>query len=243
MTVAAPSYDRKIDIAASVRGAYTLVMDNTRTAVELAWLPFAIIAGAEILELLLGAGGLLGRALGGLIAAIASALFVTTFFVRWNRFVLLGESISPGLLPPGWGAAFWAGIKIGLLIAVPTIVLGIIAAPLAVIAGIALILASVRVSLVFPAASVERPISFRQAWDAVAGNYWRLFGCLVLCALPFVIVQAILGAIGAALPSVLALVFQIAGLAVQFAAIAVSASLLSDVYRGLEPAAPEQRVA
>jgi hypothetical protein len=128
-------------------------------------------------------------------------------------------------------------------LAVPTIVLGIIAAPLAVIAGIALILASVRVSLVFPAASVERPISFRQAWDAVAGNYWRLFGCLVLCALPFAIVQAILGAIGAALPSVLALVFQIAGLAVQFAAIAVGASLLSDVYRGLEPAAPEQRVA
>src|SRR5438067_12198444 len=108
MSVAAPSYDRKIDVGASVRAAYTVVFENARLAVELAWLPFAILVGADVLALLLGGGGFFARALAGLINAVAFAAFVTTFFVRWHRFVLLGENSSAGLFPPGWNAAFWA---------------------------------------------------------------------------------------------------------------------------------------
>ena len=51
-------------------------------------------------------------------------------------------------------------------------------------------------SLIFPAAAIERPIGLHQAWELLAGNYWRLFACLLLCYLPFGIVHYILGEIG-----------------------------------------------
>jgi hypothetical protein len=105
------------------------------------------------------------------------------------------------------------------------------------IAGyIALALASARLSLAFPAAAIERPISLHEAWDLMAGNYWRLFVCLVACYLPFGIVHYIVDEIGGELPSLLWIIFQIVGLAVAFAGVAVVASLLSDIYRGLFPA-------
>ncbi len=64
----------------------------------------------------------------------------------------------------------------------------------------------------------------------------------MLCWLPFGIARWLLGEIGVTLPSVLWIVFQIAGLALSFAGVAVVAALLSDVYRGLEPAgAPAAR--
>jgi len=47
---------------------------------------------------------------------------------------------------------------------------------------------------------------------------------------------------GGELPSILWIIFQIVGLAVSFAGVAVVASLLSDIYRGLFPAdAPAER--
>ena len=98
-----------------------------------------------------------------------------------------------------------------------------------------------RLSLVFPAAAIERPIELRAAWDLAAGNFWRLFACLVLCYLPFVVVKAMLG--GSA--TLFGLVFQIIGLAVVFAGAAVVASLLSGLYRQLvgEPGQPPLRQA
>jgi len=48
MSYAALPSQQKIDIAASVRAAYTMVIDNARLAVDLAWLPFAILIGAAI---------------------------------------------------------------------------------------------------------------------------------------------------------------------------------------------------
>jgi len=248
---ASPSEERKIDIGASVRVAYSVVMENTRLAVELAWLPFAIVVIGEILALLLGGGGFFGRALAGIVHAAGFLVFGTTFFVRWHRFVLLGETDSAGLFPPGWGGFFLAGVKIGLTLFVGFLVLGFIAAvpphiltvPLAAIGGIALAFASARVSLVFPAAAVERPMSLRQAWDAMAGNYWRLFACLFLCYLPFGIVHYLVGQIDAGLTWVLWIVFEAVGLAVTFAGMAVVASLMSHIYRDFDRPLAAQRAA
>ena len=61
--------------------------------------------------------------------------------------------------------------------------------------------------------------------------------------MPFGIVHYLAGAVGLGLPWVVWFVFEVIGLAVSFAGMAVIASLLSDVYRGLEGAAPEQRAA
>ena len=243
MSYAASSYDRKIDIGGSVRAAYRAVTENARLAVELAWLPFAILVVAEVVALVLGGGGLLGRALASLVRAGGFLVFGTVFAVRWHRFMLLGESMSAGLFPPGWGSFLLAGIKIGLAVFLPTFVLILIVPPIGALAGIALALASTRVLLVFPAAAVEQPISLREAWDLIAGNYWRLFACMLLSVIPFVIAHAILGAIGVGLPWVLWFVFEVIGLAVTFASMAVVASLLSDIYRGLAPPTPAQRAA
>jgi hypothetical protein len=243
MSYAASSFDRKIDIGASVRAAYGAVTENARVAVELAWLPFAILVVAEVIALVLGGGGLLGRALAGLVQAGGFLVFGTVFAVRWHRYMLLGESASAGLFPPGWGSFLLAGIKIGLAIFLPTFILTLILPPIGALAGIALGLASARVSLIFPAAAVEQPISLRDAWDLIAGNYWRLFACLLLCVIPFGIAHAIIGAIGGGLPWVLWFVFEVIGLTVTFAGMAVVASLLSDIYRGLAPATPAQRAA
>lgn len=251
MTDAAPSYDRKIDIGASVRAAYSVVIENLGLAVELAWLPFAIVVVAEILALLLGGGGLFGEALATLVRAGGFLVFGTIFLVRWHRFLLLGEDMSAGLFPLGWGGFLLAGIKVGLTVFVGFLLLSLIGAlpphiltgPIAVIGGLVLAFGSARVSLVFPAAAVERPISLRQAWDLMAGNFWRLFACLFLCYLPFAIGQFLLGQIGFGMPWVLWFVFEVAGLAVSFAGMAVVASLLSGLYRGLEPATLQQRVA
>jgi hypothetical protein len=243
MSIAAPSYDRKIDIGTSVRGAYTVVMENARLAIDLAWLPFAILVGAELIAMVLGGGGLLGRALAALVQAGGFLVFGTIFFVRWHRFMLLGETMPVGLFPPGWGAFLLAGIKIGVAVFIPSFILALILPPIGALVGIALGLAATRVSLVFPAAAVERPISLREAWDVMAGNYWRLFACVLLCYLPFGIVHYLAGAVGLGLPWVVWFVFEVIGLAVSFAGMAVIASLLSDVYRGLDGAAPEQRAA
>ena len=237
----------KIDVGVAVGGAYSIVWSNAGLAVELAWLPFAILAGAEIVAALLGATGWFGMVLGALIQAIAFAVFGTVFLVRWYRFMLLGETASAELFPPGWTAFIIAAIKIAAVFVVGLIVLGVIAAlpphmltmPLAMIGGIVLAFALARLWLVFPAAAIERSTDLRAAWDLAAGNYWRLVGGLVLCYLPFVLVKAILG--GSA--TMIGLVFQIIGFAVMFAGAAVIASFLSAVYRQLagEPGQPPLR--
>ena len=96
-----------------------------------------------------------------------------------------------------------------------------------------------RVSLVFPAAAIERPITLREGWDVMAGNYWRLFACILGCYLPFGVVHYIVDKIGSDVPSILWIVFQAAALAVSFAGVAVVAAMLSDVYRGFYPVEPQ----
>ena len=106
MSVMASPSEQKIDIAASVRAAYTFVMDNGRLAVDLAWLPFAILVGAEFVAWLVGGGGWFGMILALLVRAGGFAVFGTAFMVRWHRFVLLGETTSESLFPPGWTPFF-----------------------------------------------------------------------------------------------------------------------------------------
>ena len=76
------------------------------------------------------------------------------------------------------------------------------------------------------------------ASDLIAGNFWRLFVCLVMCYLPFAVVGVIVVRIGAAFPSLFWIVFQGLQLAVSFVGIAVVATLLSHLYRQIAMEAP-----
>ena len=171
MSVMASPSEQKIDIAASVRAAYTVVMDNARLAVDLAWLPFAILVAAEIVAWIVGGGGWFGMILALLVRAGGFAVFGTVFIVRWHRFILLGETKSESLFPPGWATFFLTAVKVGAIAFVGVFVLVMIAAipphfltVLIAIAGyVALAFAAARISLAFPAAAIERPISLREA--------------------------------------------------------------------------------
>ncbi|MBV9964689.1 MAG: hypothetical protein JO008_03235, partial [Alphaproteobacteria bacterium] len=208
---------------------------------------FAIVVGAEFLAWLVAGGGWFAMILALLIQAAGFAVFGTIFIVRWHRFVLLGETMSETLFPRGWGTFFMTAVKVAVAVFVAAFVLSFIAfvpphfltGLIAVIGYIALAFASARVSLVFPAAAIERPISLREGWDVMAGNYWRLFACLLCCYVPFGIVHYIVDKIAGGGPSVLWIVFQAVALAVSFAGVAVVASLLSDVYRGFYPPQPQ----
>lgn len=238
---AMPPAGGRIDIMAEVQTAFSTVWNNFRLALDLAWLPFVLLVIAEIVALVLGAAGMFGMMLAVLVRGLGFVVFATIFIVRWHRFVLLGETVGGDLFPPGWGPFFIAAIKITLGVIVGMVALMLIAMVpphfltglIAAIGCIALAIAASRLSLVFPAAAIERPIALRDAWDLAAGNFWRLFLCLILCYLPFAILHYLLLGSGSASGAIVWLMFQIIGSAVSFAGVAVVASLLSGLYRQL----------
>jgi hypothetical protein len=239
MSYSPPLGAYQIDVVDQTGRAYRTALDNARLIVEMALLPLLIMIGAELVALLVRSGGFIGHIVGALIEMIGFLVFGTIFIVRWHRFVLLDESVSGGLIPPGWGPFFVAGLKVGGLVVAGWIILVFVAIlpphfltiPLTAVGGIALTLFAMRVSLIFPAAAIERPARLMDAWQWVTGNFWRLFVCLVACYLPFAFVQFVLIAIGAALPSLLWIVIEVARLIVVFAGTAVVAALLSQLYR------------
>ncbi len=246
MSYSPPPGPHRFDVAEETVDAYRAVLDNARLVIEMALLPFAIVLATELVALILPGGGLFGSILAALVRAVGMLVFGTIFVVRWHRFVLLGESVSGGLIPPGWSGFLVTAIKLSVIVAVAMIILTFVAAlpphlltmPLATIGGIALTLAAMRVSLIFPAAAIERPIGFFDASDLIAGNFWRLFVCLVMCYLPFAVVGVIVARIGAMFPALFWFVFQGLQLAVSFVGVAVVAALLSHLYRQIAMEAP-----
>src|SRR6266545_2247067 len=111
---AMPPAGGKIDVLAEVQTAFSTVWVNVRLALDLAWLPFALLVGAEIVALLLGGAGMFGMMLAVLVRGLGFIVFGTIFVVRWHRFVLLGETAAGDLFPPGWRPFFIAAIKITL---------------------------------------------------------------------------------------------------------------------------------
>jgi hypothetical protein len=236
---ALPGIPYRITISATVSRAYRATLDNLPLLIMAAWLPLLLILAAEVIGLALGSAGFLGRVMAAPLRAAAVLAFGTVFAVRVHRLALLNETPSGELFPNGWWPFLITGLKLGGLIVVAAIVLTLIAvlpphlltAPMVIVGSISLGLASLRVSLVFPAAAIERTITFRAAWDLLAGNYWRLLACSFCCYVPFGIAEAIVRLIGDAMPSLIGIVFQAVGLAASFAGFAVFATMLSEVYQ------------
>jgi hypothetical protein len=234
-----PPRTYQIDVVDHVGRAYRVVFDNLQLAVEMALLPYLIVLAAELVVLLIPGMGFFSRILAALLQAIGFFVFSTVFIVRWHRFVLLDESVSGGLIPPGWSTFLITGIKLGAILLAAWIVLMLIAflppsflmVPLSVIGGFAMALLSLRVSMIFPAAAIERPIGMQTAWNWVAGNYWRLFACTFACYLPFVVMQMLIGGLASVFPSLTWIIFEALRLAVSFAGVAVVATLFSHLYR------------
>jgi hypothetical protein len=236
-----PRRSYQLDVVGEVSAAYHAVFDRLQLVGEMALLPFLVMIAVEIaVHFLHSAGSVLGAAVFGIVHAIVQLVFGLVFIVRWYRFLLLNETVGGGLIPPGWTASLVVGIKLVLFmlaaiipIVVVTFLIPIVAPPLSLIGAIAIALVSVRVSLVFPAAAIDQPISFRTAWDWLEGNYSRLVATEFACYLPFVIVGYVLKIIARTLPSLFSIIFDALQLAVSFAGWAVVAAVLAHVYRDL----------
>ena len=239
----APPRAYQIDVVDQVGRAYRAVFDRLQLVAEMALLPYLIVL-ATVLVALLMPGGIFGGVLAGLIHAIGFLLFGAVFAVRWHRFVLLGETVSDGLIPSGWTEFVLAGIKLGAIVFVGWIVLVLVAAlpphlltiPLTGIGGVALTLMALRVSLIFPAAAIGRPIRLQTAWEWIEGNFWRFFACSFAAYFPFVVVQMLISGLSRMFPSLLGIVFEALRLVVTFIGAAVIAALLSHLYRDIATA-------
>jgi hypothetical protein len=238
-----PPRTHQIDVVDQVARAYRVVLDHAQLVGEMAFLPFLIVLAAEVVSFLISGAGFFGRALPALINAAGVGVFGIIFAVRWHRYVLLGESVSSGLIPPGWAPFFIAGLKLGglvlagwvLLLIVVVLPLSLLAAPLVALGAVALTLLSIRLSMIFPAAAIERPIGLWTASEWITGNFWRLFACALACYLPFVVVQLVINWIAAIFPSLIWIVFEALRLVVSFVGAAVVAALLSHIYREIAP--------
>src|SRR6266571_3484308 len=126
---ASPDVTYRIAIGDAASRAYGSVLNNFRLAAAFAWLPLAIVLGMEVIGLIVGGGGFVGRILASLAGVIGFLLFGTTFAVRWSRFILLGEKQSGELFPPGWRPMMVVTVKICLGILAGVAVVALIAMP------------------------------------------------------------------------------------------------------------------
>jgi hypothetical protein len=232
-----PGVNYKIPIGAAIGLAYRTVFGNFGLLVAFGWLPFVIMVAIKLV--VLAAPPLIMAE--GIVDSLLWIVFGAIFMVRWHRFILLGETESNALFPPGWGPFLLVSIKVMLVISavivltvVPTglvrgSLLTVLLTPLLITALLlTVLLIIIGVSLAFPAAAIERPISFRAAWNLLAGNYWRLLICVIACYLPFAVAEEIAAAIDAGLLSILV---PAVALAITFVGVAVEVALISDTYR------------
>jgi len=239
----APRGVYQIDVVNQVGSAYRTVFGRLQLVGELALLPYLIVLAAEFVAFLLPDRGTIAAVLAALIRAVGFLLFGTVFIVRWHRYVLLDESVSVGLIPPGWKHFVIAGIKLTVIVFVGWLALAMLALlpprfvtiPLSAIGGVALTLLALRVSLIFPAAAIERPIGLQTAWEWIEGNFWRLFACAFACYLPFAALQILVGVLQTRSTALTSIVFDALRLAISFAASAVIGALLSHIYRDIAP--------
>ena len=237
---ASPDVTYRIAIGDAASRAYGSVLNNFRLAAAFAWLPLAIVLGMEVIGLIVGGGGFVGRILASLAGVIGFLLFGTTFAVRWSRFILLGEKQSGELFPPGWRPMMVVTVKICLGILAGAVVVALIAMPapfwlkilIWALGALAIVILSPRFFLAFPGAAIERPLALRGAWDVIEGNYWRFLACVLISYLPLAVVAHLVARVGATTASSAAWIgFEVVRLAITFADVAVLYTMLALIYR------------
>lgn len=204
---------QKLAFGTTIKAAHESVFGQFRRFAKLAAVPFALMLVVAVLEFPLG------RTVPDAEYAllIVDLLPFALLGVAQSRAVLTGE--SPGFLPPrplGRRTWFYLGYSLLMILiaAVPLVVLTIGAistiyvfsdnggdfggGPWLTVFGflglLVLLWVLARLSLVFPALSVDQKLGLTGAWRLTRGSGWKLFGILLV----IFFATAIAGALGAA---------------------------------------------
>lgn len=202
----AASVRPKLPAWRTTKESFGFVFGNFGQFLLVAWLPFLITFAAQIVTFYGPPVAL--WLLSNLIYYLAYALFA----VRWHRLVLLDDrggvfteplakrnflffgytllfALAPILpilvlmLEPWWLYAQGASPQEFQQMMMPMAMWMGLLVPVVFI----LYLVMFRLSLLLPAAAVDRPLGFGEAWRRLGGNTWRLIGASVLVGLAFVI--------------------------------------------------------
>ncbi len=204
---------RKLPVVETAKEAYARVFGNPRLLVRASLVPFCLSLALIALSFSVPVTSALGYLFG-----ILALLPYTFFGIAWHRLTLLGPLAGAPPLLPAWAPRHWrflgyllATMLIGSSAAAVVFSLGVMAvrpesgslpeaAGLMPLAGFAIVAyVMVRLSFVFPAASVDESYRLRHAWTHTKGQGLRLLGATALAAVPMVAliwgVNEILGAL------------------------------------------------
>jgi hypothetical protein len=192
---------RKVAVGATVGFAYRSVFGRLELIPEFGWIMLlALLAVSIVPDILLprrhAVENLDAR---DYVQAAVALLALSAFAVRWYQSILLGDPRRQpsALFFRGWvrflvyGSLLYA--VLGAIVASAALTLarpadGTAAQALvglaAVVAGMAIALATTRCALVFPAAACGRPLGLASAWRLMRGNTWRLIWVGLLTTLP-----------------------------------------------------------
>ncbi|HKW55168.1 MAG TPA: hypothetical protein VJO12_15850 [Stellaceae bacterium] len=267
----------KIGIGEVAALAYRLVFGRLGLALELGWLPLLVMLAAELAPGLAqffrpvpDAASAPPVTVADIVGIVAALLCLNAFAVRWYQALLIGGGRAP---PPRLFLAAWARfigytLLFSLPAAGPAVGLALagvtpgaadeasrLVAAIAALPSLALALAVLRLSLVWPAAAQGFPLRWRAAWRAMRGNTWRLFAVLLLVYLPIFVAAGV--ALGIVLTAAHVEIEQVAAhptlgfvllqgvldTVVQFILVALGATVFVEFYRRLVLAAPAERSA
>jgi hypothetical protein len=181
-----------------------------------------------------------GAVFGSLVTMVVWLFALSWVAVAWHRYVLLEE--RSGLLPPLRQDLVWPYLGRTILLSLVILLLAIpvafvVGLPLAmsesfvmllimgVLTTLALGWAAMRLSLVFPARAVDRPMGFGESWSATA----PASGGILVVVLVLAIINEVLGRLIPALFGV-NLVAQLLNLAVLWFTAMLGLSVLTTLY-------------
>lgn len=212
-TVDRDTPQRSLPILEVVSQAYRILLSQPGAWLTAALIPLAIevavqvgylsLYGPDLVRAMMQQGALpAGMQIRGLGVQVCVLIAYALFAVSWHRFNLLGPEERPRLLPPilgrhmrFFGMTLGLSLLIGLAVAGPLILLmvGQIDSVIAIV-GVAVLAVAlfVRWQLIFPAIALDQRLSLGQSWIATRGFGLKLFWGLVLAALPWVLVSALL---------------------------------------------------
>lgn len=257
-----------LPILSTVIDAYRFVWDGRRVFILTAALPVVVLSLAGIGLSLLPQQGLIqldmpdraepvsALSVQDLAGSLISLLAYTMFAVAWHRKWLVGpEGITI------WTALRWdqrksrfllrligIGVICTLSVFPMTLVLGILGSGMQAILPFAALAISALAGLIFarlvpvlPAAAVDDPMTFRDAWGLVTGNNWRVLLICILPQLPIsllatmlvLLMAGLLGGLGLGGTLTGTLALNLMTETVSYFGIAVGVTALSITYRHL----------